>query len=447
LVPRNPARVARAAVPIQVNDAVYAYFVLEKTDAFRGIATYVLRVSNRTDAALLCNTWLISRAGETMSAYPHPIEIPQQSEFITRVPVRFREFPALERTVAEVVGANVRCVVEAAAPSERTSRRLWPIAAACVAAGALIGGSMLALVATTPRIAALTAPPQVLSGTTVQAQYAAFGSGTLSYIVTAPDGRRLQGGSLPDHSGAIFITIPHSRMPGAYTLRMAMSNALGSVNDSRVINSLPAALSGAWVEGVSVAPAVAKPGQKIEVSYAAEGTSGYVRLIGTDGTIWGQRRFSRNGEASFIVPPFTTTNEMRVVVRVNEGKTSAQSMAGIVVATRSAGAFPIKLAADPSEAGVPALGENGTFVLVKQTVRSDEPIAVRVLAPRNDMRISLTDMQSHEIRGAAASLEPNGIVTLQAPSVSVPTRYTVIATFKDAFGQETVVEPVTVVPR
>jgi len=38
------------------------------------------------------------------------------------------------------------------------------------------------------------------------------------------------------------------------------------------------------------------------------------------------------------------------------------------------------------------------------------------------------------------------VVTLVAPAVTIPTRYTVVATFTDGFGEESVVAPVTVVP-
>ena len=37
------------------------------------------------------------------------------------------------------------------------------------------------------------------------------------------------------------------------------------------------------------------------------------------------------------------------------------------------------------------------------------------------------------------------VVTLRAPAVTVPTRYTVVG-FTDGFGQESVVQPVTIPP-
>jgi hypothetical protein len=61
------------------------------------------------------------------------------------------------------------------------------------------------------------------------------------------------------------------------------------------------------------------------------------------------------------------------------------------------------------------------------------------------MRVSLMDTQSHEISGVDVGADAT-VITLHAPSVQVPTRYVVEASFTDGFGQETVVQSVTVNP-
>jgi hypothetical protein len=445
LAPRSRANISPRHAPLRESGAVYAFFSLESVDRRRGIATYALRVTNRTGSALVCRTWILSRNGVALPAYPEPIEIEARSDCEARVPVRLRNFPQSQWAVAEIVGPGVRCVVEASTPSKREARgTLWPLSVSAIAAGVAAVATALLLCMAMPHIAALTLPPEALSGTTVQAQYAAFGSGRLSYVVSAPNGRPLQGGRLDDRNGTFFIAVPRGVTGGAYTLRLVMESPLGSTSETRVLNALPSTKNAAWVQNVSVQPAVVAPGRTINVSYAAEGNGGYVRLIGMDGTIWGERPFSRTGETSFVVPPVPNAREMRVLVHVTQGTSSAQSMAGIVVFGNS-DATPSSAPALPANAA-PTDDANGTFGLMQQTVRSGDPITVRIITPHNGMQISLADMQSHEVSGTAAPVEPNAEVTLRAPSVSVPTHYTIVATFDDAFGEESVIEPLTVLP-
>lgn len=419
---------------------------MESFDHRRGVATYMLRVINRTKSALVCRTWVLCNNGEAVLAYPSLFEVEPFSSSETLVPVWPSDFSPFDRAVAEVVGNGVHCVVEAAAPPIRKRvRGLGAIVAASLISGVLAFAAAAGLRGALPHIAALALPPEALAGTTVQAEYAAFGAGNLSYVVLAPDGRRLQGGRLGDRSGSVFIPIPSSSGPGAYTVRMAMEGPLGSVSETRVLNTIAAKPENAWINDISVEPTVAKPGHAIKVTYSAGGNGGYVRLVGIDGTIWAQQPFSSNGETALVVPPVPGSREMRVLLHVTQGSSTAQSMAGIVVAGPIAEAVPGDAQIpgdDRSGAGTDA---NGTFQIVQPTVRSGGPISVRVISPHNGMRIALTDAQSHEISAVDVGAEAD-VVTLRAPSVSVPTRYTVVASFTDGFGQESVVEPVTVLP-
>lgn len=205
----------------------------------------------------------------------------------------------------------------------------------------------------------------------------------------------------------------------------------------------PSARGSAQIASISVNPVVARPGDTVSVAYAATGDGGYVQLLGSDGTIWQQRAFSRQGEAAFVIPPVSSSREMRVLVHVTRGRTAAQSMAGLVVASQP---LPAEPAISQSDAATPASSdENGTFQLRDATVKSGASIHVHILSPRNGMRISLTDEQSHEVTSLDVGADATDI-TLLAPVVYVPTRYTVVATFTDGFGQETVVQPVTVAP-
>lgn len=430
--------------------SVSAFFALEGFDRRRGVATYALRVINRTKSALVCRTWVLCNNGEVVLAYPAFFEVEPFSTSETLVPLWPGDFSPFNRAVAEVVGNGVHCVVEAAAPPVRNPSRTYRvIAITSIAAGLCAIMAAAGLREAMPRIAAFAVPPEALAGTTVQAEYSAFGAGRLSYLVTAPDGHRLQGGGLDDRSGAIFISLPASNQPGAYTLRMVMDGPLGSVNETRVLNALASGHQDARIDDISVHPLVAKPGQTVDVAYSAAADGGYVRLVGSDGSIWAQQPFSSDGETRLVVPPVPDVREMRVVLHVTKRGTTAQSMAGILIADTT----PPATSGQPKSAGdedlnmaaVAASDENAVFEVSERTVRSGEVIHVKILSPRNGMRIALTDAQSHEVAGVDVGAEADA-VTLQAPAVSLATQYTVVATFTDGFGQESVVQPVTILP-
>jgi hypothetical protein len=418
-----------------------------------------LHVINGTKSVLLCRTWVVSRSGEPVMAYPVPFEVGPLSTSETRVPVWPGDFASFDGAVAEIVGEGVRCIVEAPAPAIKKPASSYALVAAAsllfgllaIAAAAALGGLL-------PRIAAFAVPPMALAGTTVRAEYSASGVGKLSYAVAAPDGRSLEAGPLTERAGSIPIALPASKAAGAYTLHMVMQGPLGSVDATRVLNAIVAPVATnrakvARIGSISVSPVIAKPGQMIDVSYTATAENGYVRLLGVDGTIWAQKPFSARGETQFVVPYFSGPREMHVVVHVARGQTSAQSTAGLVVADLAAApASADAQVAGDDESGSGSIADssangsaNGTFAVLTPQVRSGNPIKIRILSPRNGMRFSLTDSQSHELAHLDAGTDAD-VVTLPAPAVSVPTRYVVVASFTDGFGQESIVQPVTILP-
>lgn len=437
--------------------SVSAFFNFEAFDRRSGIATYAVRVVNRTKSILLCRIWVISSSEEPVLASPLPMEVPALSTSSTRVPVWPRDFSSFDRAVLEVVGEGVHCIAEAVAPVTAKPQRGYVLAAAaCLVIGSLAFGIAGALGGALPRISAFAVPPETLVGTTVEAEYHASGAGRLTYSVTAPDGRRLQGGTLADRSGVIPVAIPASNATGAYTLQLALDGPLGTATQTRVLNTVvPQMRGGAQISDIAVRPVLAKPGQVIDVAYAAAADGGYVRLLGTDGTVWEQKPFSRNGDTEFVIPSTPNLREMRVLLHVTKGRSAAQSMAGLVVAnapsavtanepSQTAGG---QVAGDDNPNAVAPAGtdENGTFEVLNRTVKSGAPIQVRIISPRNGMQLALDDMQSHQITAIQVGDDAD-VVTLKAPTVTVATRYTVVATFVDGFGQESIVQPVTVEP-
>ncbi len=429
--------------------AVSAFFVFESYDRRRGVAIYGLRVVNQTASALICRTWVVTNAGDAVAAYPLHFEIKPSSTTTTQVPMWPRDFESFSQAIAEVIGDDVHCVVQAPAPVMPKRRAAYAtVAAACVILILLGIVGAAAVAAALPRIAAFAVPPMALSGTTVQAEYGASGIGALAYEVMAPDGRRVQGGALTERSGSIPVALSPAANTGAYTLQMTLRGPFGSAKEVRVLNAVQPKRSGAQIADIAVNPVVAKPGQAIDVTYAASADNGYLRLTGSDGTIWAQKPFSRTGSTSFVVPPTGNAKEMRVVLHVTKGRSAAESSAGLLVAASPAHASAAaaeQVAGDDNPSPVTDSEANGTFALLTPSVRSAAGIRVAVLSPRNDMRIVLDDSRSREVAGLTVGADAT-TVTLKAPTVTTPTRYTVVANFTDGFGQESIVEPITVRP-
>ena len=450
-VPATP-RFGSATSMQTSSGGICAFFALESFERRSGVATYSLRVINRTGSALICRTWVITRSGDAVLACPVLFEVRARSTASTQVPVAARNFRSFERAVAEVAGKDVHCLVEAPAPALSKPLRLYTlIAAACSLAGLAAFVAAAAISSAMPRIVGFAVPPEALSGTTIAAGYSAAGNGRLSYSITAPDGRRVQGGALASKAGTIQLALPAANQAGAYTLSMAMDGPLGSAGAIRVLNALPSKpRTGAHIEAISVNPIAAGPGQSVSVAYAASADRGYVRIVGTDGTIWAQRPFSRHGETDFVLPLMPRGKELRVLLHVVKGNTVAQSMAGLVVpdAVKPAAANQAVLIAgddDPNRSAQISGAANGTFDVLTKTVRGGATIRIRIVSPNDGMRVSLMDAQSREVAAVQAGIE-GGVVTLPAPSVTIATRYIVEANFRDGFGQESVVEPITVVP-
>jgi hypothetical protein len=433
-------------------DSLFALAGFQRRD---GVAVYALRVVNHTQAELLCSIWILSRRGELVLANSEPIVVGPSTTQTARVPVWVHGLPAFDRVLLEVAGEGVHCIAEAPAPQANPRRIYATIATAAAALSVLFLAVALGVRATLPQIAAFVVPPETLAGTTVQAQYDSHGVGALSYVVTAPSGKRIQSGTLRDSSGIIPVAVPATPPGGAYVLQLEKRGPFGKASEVRVLNTVAPRLgSGARIESLAVRPPVAKPGETIAVTYAATADAGTVRLVDGDGTVWAQRPFSRNGETMLTVPLLKDASEMHVVLDVTKASTAAKSMAGLVVAgglhplaAAAAQPAPVEIASD-DDPNVPATSDadgNATFQVLDRTVKGGQPIRVHIISPRNDMRIALTDAQSHEVTAQNVGAQAN-TVTLTAPNVTQATTYTIVATFTDGFGQESVVSPVTILP-
>lgn len=124
-------------------------------------------------------------------------------------------------------------------------------------------------------------------------------------------------------------------------------------------------IGGAQISNLTVKPAVAKPGQPIDVSYAANGDHGYVRLQGRDGTIWTHQAFARNDETWFSAPPVSGTHAD--TARAASSASNAPAIAGDN---------------DPGSAATDS-DASGTFEVLGHAVKGGNPIHVRILSQRH----------------------------------------------------------------
>ena len=317
-------------------------------------------------------------------AYPVPFEVGPLSTSETRVPVWPGDFASFDGAVAEIVGEGVRCIVEAPAPAVRKAASSYALVAAAsllfgllaIAAAAALGGLL-------PRISAFAVPPMALAGTTVRAEYGASGLGKLSYTVAAPDGRSMQGGALAEQlwidpdcpSGGEGSGRVHAAHGDARAAGQRRCDA-GSQRDHPALGNQPRQGCPNRVDLGLPDHREAGPDDRCFLCcYGARVATCDCSAL--DGAIWGQQPFSRRGETQFVVPYFSGVREMRVLVHVARGQTSAQSTAGLLVAdlaSRPASGDTQVVGDDEPGSGSIANGSaNGTFAVLTPRVRSGNP--------------------------------------------------------------------------
>ena len=422
-----------------------ATFVLLRHDRRRDIATYAFRVFNFSSSEAVCVLYGLTSYGAPALAHPVPIRVPSNTKRETEISFPVRGFGSFERVLAEVRSETALFTVEAPSLPQPPISRVSKISLALSILLALVCAAALALQRLPPRIAGFSLPPSALAGSTVDAEYATGGIGQLSYSVDDPNGKRLAEGPLTDRTGAIRFALPQSGDAVAYTMRLLLTGPFGSTSEARVVNAVPppkpkiVVSSGAQISNIEVDPIVAHPGDLIHIKYSASASDGYVRLLDSQGTIWSQFRSSRDGSTWMRVPLFDTDREMRVLLHVKRGTSVAQSSAGLIVI-----ASKDELNSD-SAPSKDTGAENGIFSIASTKVRSGGTIKIHVLTPRDGLRIALTDTASNEISGVEVGLDQD-VIYLHAPSVQVAGRYVIVASFRDGFGEESVVAPVVVAP-
>jgi hypothetical protein len=305
----------------------------------------------------------------------------------------------------------------------------------------------------TPRILDVEAPQRAVAGTTLQVPYQVSGFGSVVYDFRTHDGLQLSAG-LTSQSGVLNLRIPPNGTGSPYTLHLHMRNFVLQTQDSITIAAVvpvtvkakPAAGPGALIKNLAVTPSPVSAGKSIVVNYAADAQSGDVFVVDAAGTTWARGAFSVSGSTRLDIPKAAAGRDMRVILHAQRGAQHAESSVAIsvlpspVVTTQNTAATsPQSRPAAPAPPAPPAL------TLSSQVVSPGDTVTANISGVPGDVRITLMSASGATL--AQGDADENSGVTLNAPNVSTPTTFYVVATLTSGVSQQTIVKRLVVTPR
>ena len=410
-------------------------------------AKYVLSVGNRSGIALLATTYAFSadRSAETATAVP--LTVPGrgslETTFLLELP---RKRPS--RTVTEIRLANETFIVEESARPPHRSRLVFLGGLALAAALALILASGLYR----PGVTALAAPGHVRASRPFPVAYALARAQAADYTVVAADGSEAARVSLPRDGGSFEVALPPAN-PQPYDIRLTAHSRFGDASRSvRVVTDPePTAIP---IPSRPVTPRTARPrlpppftidrlslgndtvagGKPVVAYYRVSSVDGTLRLIDQYGTVRAEALINRRGNSILLAPYVEADQDLRVVLHAARGKAQAEQ------------SVPVRITRARSLDDVLATARRangGPIVLVAENVAAGEQIRVGIVQYEPGMRVALVDPQGVEV-AASVVVDDQNEVSLTAPAIAGPARYTVTATYKRGQSEETVIRNVTI---
>jgi hypothetical protein len=183
-------------------------------------------------------------------------------------------------------------------------------------------------------------------------------------------------------------------------------------------------------------------GGQISLTYPLANASGNVTLFDQDNAVRGTAMLDRNGHATLVAPVVTVDEPFRVVVQVQSGSSTIESAAALTIkAATPPTPAPDQAGADAqtqTEAGLP-------FGLPVGTVKSGGLIRIPIVSHEDSLNIALSTVDGAELSQIDVPLSENQIL-LRAPTVSTPTAYLIVGTYRHGVGQETIVRRIVVGP-
>lgn len=411
------------------------------------VARYALRVLNNTPLAVRANL-LVETRGVQRSAYPLAMDIAPFSMRDEIIPVRMDVTGWFDRAIVHVVSEESAFTVEAPPPPRQ--RQQWgKWAAAAIVPLLAIGTTQFCQ----PRVLDVAAPEKALAGSTIHVPYQVSGVGSVEYDFDTRDGLQLAAG-LSGQSDVLTLQIPQDGVGAPYVLHVRMRNALAKAERIASIaalvppkpkNSATAVPQGALIDNLAVSPSPATAGKDLVVEYATKAQSGDVWLLDASGATWAHAPLSVLGTTQLAVPPAAAGKEMRVVLHAQRGNQHAESSVAVTVMPSQQ---ITAQAAQPAPAAKPAkhaAASTAQLQLSSQVVSAGETVTATITGVTGDVRVTLTNSYGGTMAEGNAG-EGQG-VTLNAPDVSSPTTFYVVATLTNGVAQQSIVKRLVVTPR
>ena len=300
---------------------------------------------------------------------------------------------------------------------------------------------------------ALAAPPTADAAQPLTVGYSLVNARSAAYTVVTQDGERVDGGPLSRGGGSFQVALPARAIPERYRIAVDATGPFGAATRSIDVVALaeaappvataPLATPAARavpspkpfkIDRLSLAKDTVVGGQPIEVDYRVSDVDGTVRLIDAQGTVRAEALLSKRGDSIVLAPLVTADEDFRVVVQAARGQKIAESSLPVRV-TKA-------LSMDDALAAARRAG-TGPILLAAPKVASGTSIDVGIVDHEPAMHVSLVDSQGNDIDHSDVAANQN-VVSLIAPTVRVPTTYTILATYASGAGQETAIRSVTI---
>lgn len=433
---------------VRVGDGhLCAFLAFVGYDRHLCVAKYALRVLNNTPFPAQA-TLHVEAAGLRQSAYPLAMEVAPFSMRDELMPVRIDVTGWFDRAIVHVSSEQSAFTVEAPPPPRERPRwiRWTPLA---VLPLVLLGAGAFAQ----PRILDVAAPQKALAGSTIRVPYQVSGVGTVEYDFETRDGLQLAAG-LAASSDVLNLRIPQDGVGAPYTLHVRMRNLFSNAERAAGIAAVlpPAArhavspdASGALIDNLAVSPSPVTAGGELAVRYATKAQSGDVWLLDTAGATWAHKPLSLSGITQLTVPQAAAGKEMRIVLHAQRGNQNAQSSVDVAILASKSVVAQASQTPPPATPVRRAPAQSAVLRLSSQVVSSGDAVTVTIAGVSGDARITVMNPNGQTVAEGDAG-EGQG-VTLNAPDVTTPTTFYVVATLTNGVSQQSIVKHLYVTPR
>jgi hypothetical protein len=450
----QPARFTRTVIASAAGH-VYGDLVPLAYDRVRGTARYDLRVVNHSDSAVECFAYVMCPHRGRRPVSQGALAVAPQSLVSFPLEYRITDTSSPEPLIAELRSEHVSLIVEAPPPGSPPGEARRGAVAASVSIAAVSGIAALWLFLA-PQIGDFSVPSSAVAGSAVVASYRTHGVGNVSYAYRSKASPAPYVMTVPGGSGSFSIPIGQSA-PDLYNVELLIDGPLGRVRQDAEITVRPLpepqvvvrTNEAPRITSLSVASTAVAPGMPVEVHYAARAEKGELLLLDDQGGVWDHTAFSNGGVSQLRAPSLPGERPFRVVLRVSGRGGKAESSVGVIVSPQAIAFAPNSVPAGPeapaaAPSGLPGLAENTVF-RAPARVRGGEAFEVMILSYRSHLRLALIDGKGHTVRAADIRSGERGH-TLTAPAVKGPTPYSLIATYGDGIGQETLVQSIEADP-